>query len=155
MSRRNSSWAVIATLALLLTGCIGKTVYHHYEHTPAAGWEREDTLTFAVAPMKQHGVVQRAIGLRTTSDFPFRSVSLVVEQVTYPSGVFRRDTVECTLADAEGRSLGDGISLKQQNFPLPDISLNEGDSLSVAIRHIMRLDPLPGITDVGLLLQFF
>jgi hypothetical protein len=45
--------------------------------------------------------------------------------------------------------------MRQQEFPLPDISLNEGDSLSVTIHHIMSRETLTGISDVGLLLQVY
>lgn len=156
MSRRASSWTIGVGLVLLtLTGCIGQTVYHHYEHTPVAGWEREDALTFGVPPMKERAVIRRSVDLRTTAAYPFRSLSLVVDQIVFPSRMHRRDTVHCTLADGDGKRLGDGRSMFQQTFPLPDISLNEGDSLSVTIHHVMARETLTGIADVGLRLEAY
>ena len=155
-SRSNKRWIAVGLCAtLLLMGCIEKTVYYHYEHTPMTGWEREDTLTFGVPPMTQRAVVQRYVGLRTAVNYPYSKISMVVEQTTLPSNRHRRDTVHCTLVDSDGKNLGHGLSMRQQEFPLPDISLNEGDSLSVTIHHIMSRETLTGISDVGLLLQVY
>ena len=70
-------------------------------------------------------------------------------------GDLLRDTVACTLADDRGRWLGSGwgnlvdhrIGFKRKtSFPIA------GD-YSIQITHGMRLDPLPGMRDVGFRLE--
>ena len=153
MKRRSNKWLRLTawlTVALVAAGCNRKTVYHHYEHTPLAGWEKADTLHFEVRRMVQRATVQRDIELRTADTYPFRSLSLIVEQTVLPSGHMHSDTIDCLLITPEGSVLGQGLTLYQYRFPLPDISLDEGDSLSLRVYHNMRRETLPGIADVGI-----
>ena len=142
------------TVALAIAGCNRKTIYHHYEHTPVAGWEKSDTLTFTVKA-KERAVVQRDVELRISGDYPFQQLNLIVEQTAYPAAIRRRDTLNCSLIDPQGNIGGKGLSLYQYRFHMTDISLNEGDSLCVCIRHNMERESLPGIADVGLRLTAY
>ena len=54
------------------------------------------------------------------------------------------------LYDEKGNVLGDGVSYFQYNFMLSEVDLREGDSLHVCVRHIMKREILPGISDIGL-----
>ena len=150
MKRSNCFYLILFTVALALASCNRKTLYHHYEQTPLGGWEKNDTLLFCVPAAQQRAVVQRAVELRISGAYPFQSLSLVVEQTTLPSHIRRRDTVSCRLINANGTVEGGGVSLYQYQFPLTDISLNEGDSLCIAIRHNMKREIIPGVSDVGI-----
>jgi len=142
-------------VALVLAGCNQDTIFHHYEHTPLSGWERNDTLQFLIPTSSQRAVVKRDVEIRMAGDYPFQSINLIVEQTTLPARLFRRDTLNCSLVTAKGKIKGEGITLYQYRFALPDISLNEGDSLSVSIRHNMKREILPGIADIGLRLTTY
>lgn len=152
MIRRTSNRRLLVALAvvLVLTGCHRRTLYHHFEHTPLSGWERNDTLLFYVMRARQNAVVQREVELRISEEFPFQRLTLVVEQTTLPANFIRRDTVSCDLIDQEGNVLGKGLTLFQYRFALPDTSVDEGDSITIAIRHNMKRETLPGIADIGL-----
>ena len=144
------------TVALAITaGCNRKTIYHQYEHTPLAGWEKNDTLVYQLPPAEERAVVQRDVELRVSVDYPFRSVCLIIEQTVFPSRRSRCDTLKCELVSAECKVMGSGVSLYQYLFHLPDISLNKGDSLRIGIRHDMKREILPGIADVGLRLTAY
>jgi gliding motility-associated lipoprotein GldH len=155
--RRNKHWIclILLTVALAIASCNRKTIYHHYEHTPVSGWEKNDTLQFNIPAAKERAVAQREVELRVTGAYPFQSICLIVEQTTLPSHIFRRDTITCTLMSTTGDIKGKGISLYQYRFPMSDISLNEGDSLSITIRHNMKREILPGITDIGIHLNAY
>lgn len=153
---KSKRWLYVLFTVVLLTGCYNRnTLYHHYEHTCLDGWDKSDTLTFDVPRASCRMVVQRELDLRTTSRYPYRDISVVVEQTVFPAHYFRRDTLHCNLADAEGRSEGSGLNLLNYSFRLPDISLNEGDSLHFSVRHVMRREILPGIADVGIHLSAY
>ena len=79
--------------------------------------------------------------------------NIIVKQTTLPSGVSRTDTLSCTLADEDGNILGKGVNYYQHVFPLTNISLSEGESVVIAIRHNMIRETLPGIADVGIRLS--
>jgi len=137
-------------LMIIATSCEINTVYDRYEHTPTAGWERNDTLTFYIPPVKREGQYREEIGLRTNGQYPFQSLCLVVEQSVMPRQQPIVDTLFCTLIDRKGNVKGRGVSVYQYRFHLNTISMNEGDSIRVKIRHNMKREILPGISDVGI-----
>jgi len=148
---RNGFLTVLLALltATALTSCIDNVAYDHYEHTQLAGWEKNDTLFFCTQPL-QAGRYRAYIGLRTTGEFPFTSLNLLVEQRTFPSKKRRTLTKKCKLMEKNGEINGQGVSLYQYEFPLTVLELNQGDSLQFYIRHDMKREILPGIANVGL-----
>ena len=125
-------------------------VYHHYEHVPTFGWEKNDTLYFSIPPIKASGNYHEEVELRTDESFPFLGLTLLVEQTVWPKGEHHHYTLNCSMADKNGNIKGRGISCYQYEFPLADLHLQEGDSLQIAIIHNMKREIMPGITDVGI-----
>ena len=76
-------------------------------------------------------------------------LTLIVDQTVLPIDTTYRDTINCQLVSPTGNVKGSGISNYQYRFNLTDIRLNEGDSLHIRIRHDMKREILPGITDIG------
>ena len=144
----------VLTVALSMSSCSRKTIYSHYEHTPIDGWGwgQSDTLYFSVAPVREGGVFAEQIGIRMNTAYPFMGLSLVVRQKTKLSGVSRKDTVTVKVTDEDGNYLGRGFSLYEHLQPLPDIKLEDDDSLSICVWHFMRRENLRGISDVGITL---
>lgn len=138
------------TILAVLSSCDNKVVYDTYNHTPIEGWEKNDTLFFDVPCMRSSGRYRLEVGMRTNGSFPFTGLSIVVEQTVIPGYKTFTDTLKCRLSDDKGNFLGQGISCFQYNFILSDINLHEGDSLHVRVRHIMKREILPGISDIGL-----
>ncbi|MBQ9671765.1 MAG: gliding motility lipoprotein GldH [Prevotella sp.] len=137
------------TVALTMVGCNRKTIYSRYQPTPLEGWEPNDRLTFSIEPMKTAGCYEEIVGLRTTSDYPFMRLTLIVEQELFPTHQLMVDTIDVPIVDEDGAILGNGVSTFQYTFPLRRLDLNQGDSLQVSIHHFMKRELLPGISDVG------
>jgi gliding motility-associated lipoprotein GldH len=134
----------------MLTACNDKTVYHDYEQTPASGWEKNDPLSLTLPPIQETGNYKEEVGMRINGSFPFLSLSLIVEQTKLNTGEKQCDTLVCELINKRGYPQGKGVSQYQYLFPLKTLQLNKGDSLYIEIRHDMKREILPGITDVGL-----
>lgn len=139
--------------AAVAVSCATDTVYYSYAHTPVAGWEKNDTLTFNIPGMAAPGTYSQQVGLRMTSAFPFTSISLIVEQRIMPRDKVLTDTIKCPITDIRGNFLGDGISSFQYMFPLREVTLNKKDSIHVSIRHNMKREILPGVSDIGLKME--
>ncbi len=137
-------------LLLQLTACRKDTVYFHYKHTPLSGWEKNDTLIFQPPAMKQAGTYKEALGLRISEGYPFMGLNLIIEQTVLPSHEKRSDTLRCNVIDQQSNIQGQGVSQYQFLFPLTTINLKEGDKLYIAVRHDMKREILPGISDVGI-----
>ncbi len=150
MTRLRLYLYIAAAWVLCLCSCNGDVVYDKYNHTPLVGWEKNDTLSFNVPAVKEAGRYRIELGLRTGTSFPFTGLSLVVEHTVEPGHMLYTDTVNCRLADDKGNVLGKGVSCFQYSFIVSDVDLRKGDSLHVCVRHIMKREIMPGISDVGL-----
>lgn len=117
---------------------------------------KNDTLSFDIPPLAASGYYQEHLGLRITGAYPFMGLTLIVEQSIYPDSHNRKektvkiDTIQCKLIDKNGATTGQGISYYQYNFPINVYQLNKNDSIHVTIRHDMKREILPGISDIGL-----
>lgn len=143
---------IIAAL-VFVASCETNVVYDTYRHVSLSGWERNDTLVFDFGPVETSGNYHEAIGLRIDNSYPFKDLTLIVEQTVLPKKVIRYDTLRCSLTDSRGTPSGDGISCYQYNFILSDLNLERGDSVHVRLRHCMRREILPGISDLGLIVE--
>lgn len=139
----------IMCIAAGFTSCDTHTPYFHYDHTPVDGWEKNDTLTFDVPPMKIGGEYQTSLGLRLNGEFPFTKLYLIMEQDIIPGMRHKVDTVCFEVANSSGRYTGHGISYLQYTVPVDRDFLQANDSLHITIRHCMKRDILPGISDIG------
>ena len=137
---------------LLLTACKQRTVYYHYEHTPLSGWEKNDTLVFTTDTIAIDGTYSEEVGIRINGTYPFLQLNLVVEHLVMPAMTVKSDTLSCRLIDETGNALGNGVSNYQYLIPLTSLTLKKGDRLRIAIRHDMKREILPGISDIGLTL---
>lgn len=140
---------LLCLVVLLLTACNQQKVYDQYSPTPITGWEKNDGATFNVPKVTQGGSYTPEIGLRISGTYPFMGLTLIVEQNIIPGNRVRRDTLTCDLINKDGTLLGKGVNYYQYQFSLPALELHENDSLHVYIRHDMKREILPGISDVG------
>lgn len=141
--------AVSAVLATALS-CSDGTVYDKFVNTPIAGWEKNDTLSFGVPRVPAGGQYASSLMLRISQNYPFMSLTIVVTQKVLPSGAVLTDTLRCPLIDKHGRTKGTGLSYYQYAFPVRSLELAQGDSVQVSVRHDMKREILPGVSDVGL-----
>lgn len=89
--------------ATALTSCNGNMVYDKYDHTPLAGWEKNDTLSFDIPRLTADGMYESSLGLRITDNYPFMGLTLIVEQRLMPADTIMLDTVKCELTDKTAR----------------------------------------------------
>ena len=150
-TRNNILWTLAAALALF--SCSRNAVYSHYEPVSLDGWERSDTLFFDITTPRDSGVFSSELGVRITERYPYQELALVMEQTLLPAGKVTTDTVNVRLTDPEGHYEGKGLSIIDTLVPMDDIALGTTDTLKVSIRHMMRREVLPGISDIGITLE--
>lgn len=152
MSRWHKTIAVsvCAIFVVLLASCEEGVVYDKYVNTAIDGWDKWETVSFSVPPLKETGVYNMELGLRANNMFPFTGVSVVVERKVFPGYRYSSDTLRCKLIDERGHVKGHGIGNYQYVFSLDETCFRRGDSLQISVRHIMRREVLPGISDIGI-----
>ena len=142
-----------AMLLLVLSACNRKLVYDRYLSTPISGWEKNDTLSYDIRPVSGTDTYDMWLGLRTSEAYPFTAITLIVEQHIYPKDTIVNDTVNCKLTDLHGNASGTGVNFHQYRFPVTELQLQDGDSIHIRVRHDMKREILPGISDVGISLR--
>lgn len=140
----------MACCLLLGASCTGNKVYDHYEHTPIAGWDKVEALSYDVPRLSKGGRYAVDLGLRVSEAFPFQRLTLIVEQTVYPGKRHQRDTINCEMVTPKGTVEGNGISYFQYHFRISERDYKEGDSLHITVRHNMKREIMPGIADVGI-----
>ena len=154
---RNNLKCIIGTLLLTvawsMTSCSRQqTVYANYAPIDDTTWEKTDTITFDVPPVKAAGTYQEKLGLRLADDFPFLALSMDIEIQVQPKGILRSSQHKFSVIDQGGNPKGKGLSLQQYTFDLGDLELEEGDSLHISMAHNMKREILPGVVDLGIIL---
>nr|MBP7472525.1 gliding motility lipoprotein GldH [Prevotella sp.] len=142
---------IFALILVSLSACNKNTLYEKYNHTAIAGWEKNDTLFFDVPRTSVQGTFTDKLGLRINGYYPFTGLTLIVEQTVYPRDITYTDTISCPLVDpVSGRYKGHGVSYYQYIYDIRNIDLHLGDSLHISVRHDMKREILPGISDIGM-----
>lgn len=154
---RNNLKCIIGTLLLTvawsMTSCSRQqTVYANYVPIDDTTWEKTDTVTFDVPPVKAAGTYQEKLGLRLADDFPFLALSMDIEIQVQPKGILHSSQHKFSVIDQGGNPKGEGLSLQQYTFDLGDLELEEGDSLHISMAHNMKREILPGVVDLGIIL---
>lgn len=142
--------AIIA--ATIAGGCDNNIIqasYSDFRQIEPDGWSYDDTLLFTadVAPQAR-GIL--TVALRHSIDYPYRNLwietTLEGDSVSAP----RRDTLCIELADPFGRWLGTGQGASRQVKASLPHSVSVDSGRTIAVRHLMRLDTVPDIEQVGL-----
>lgn len=137
-------------MAFVLMACNDSVKYNSYKAIPEEGWGRRDSLVFSVDTISSDGRYTTLLCVRTNSEYPYRYLSLDARVKTFPDNGMTYRTVRMEVKQEDGISLGKGINYHLYEVPVMTQNLRKGDSISVIVRHHMRREYMPGITDVGI-----
>ena len=139
----------------LIVSCEKNTIYKKYEKIPRGVWEKTYRTSFDFEIKDTTQLVQIDVLVRNASLYPYRNLWLFVHQTT-PDGTVRSDTLECILADANGKWLGDGMGdIWDNEIPWRlNYKFTQTGTYQYEIEHGMRNDIVPGIMDIGLNIKY-
>ncbi|MBO5586434.1 MAG: gliding motility lipoprotein GldH [Prevotella sp.] len=141
---------ILIVAVAMLTACTNEVAYHHYESVAEEGWDKEDTLLFKTDTLYHTASYSIEVNLRTTSDYPYKQVMLMVEERVLPNKAKRIFPVTLQIASDEGEREGEKLQYYELEKQLALQQLSQGDSLQFRVYHKMRRLSLPGIKDVGI-----
>ena len=148
------SLVMLLSLTTLFTACeTNDTAYHKYISINGEGWVNSDTLVFRVDTLRRYGDYTTYVCLRTRHDFPYRYLSVIVDQTVMPKTRSKHREVTVEIVNRDGAQEGTGINHRIYEVPLFTEWLGPGDSVRIAIKHNMSRETMPGIIDVGVKLK--
>ena len=143
-------WSAIATL-FSFSACKPGVLYDHTEEIPESQWSTKQKPKFEVEIKDTLQNSNVFITIRQASCYPYSNILMFIN-TTFPNGKLSRDTLECTLADANGRWLGEGLGDIWDNRILfkKNVRFPQKGIYSFEFEQAMRLDPLPCVMDIGI-----
>lgn len=148
---RNS---VLIIAALFLLSCDSNKFFEEYQSIPERNWKQFDIVEFEVTSTDTIARYNCFIELRNTESYKYRNLFVFLDIVS-PSGQQQRDTLECLLADINGKWYGNtaGNLIDNKVWFKTDYQFTELGKYSFQFQQAMREDPLQEISDFGLRIE--
>ena len=137
--------------SLCLGACVsGQNDFCEFRQLPEEGWAYGDTLCFTPQFADSTVTSVPVIALRHNNSYPYSNLWLELSRVNTDSTV-TRDTVNVRLADIYGRWQGKGFGASYQYADTLVTVAPIPSGQTVTLRHIMRVDTLHDIEQLGIL----
>ena len=149
---RVTRYILITLLSLCLGACApGQNDFCEFRELPADGWVYGDTLCFMPQFADSTTTAIPVIALRHNNAYPYSNLWLELSRMSHDSTTLILDTVNVRLADIYGRWAGHGFGASYQFADtLRGVTpVRAGET--VTVRHIMRVDTLRDIEQLGIL----
>jgi len=153
---RNRILLFILLFSFLFVCCDSNSVFDKYKSVPNK-WHKDSIISFKVIPPDSINTYNLFVTLRTTNDYKFNNLFLIVG-MNFPNGKVIKDTLEYKMAKPNGELLGTGFSDVKENklWYKEQVVFEESGEYTVNIQQAMResgkvngVIDLEGITDIG------
>lgn len=149
-----SLYVVCILLIILFISCRNRnTLFHEYVAINNEEWNYDDSLHFEIDSVVTSGNLTTILEFRTSAKYPYRNISIVMEQSLRNGNKHTQKTIAYEIIDSKGRKNGEGITYMTHQIPFCTMNVNTGDTIDINIKHNMQDNILPGITDVGVLVE--
>lgn len=161
-NRRVGSRAIylflIIVVVFLFEACSDNHQYYYHSHDLPQGWHKDKLLSFTLPELDSLKSYGLQFVLRNTEEYPYSNIFLITT-LQAPNGKAYIDTLEYTMATAQGEWLGKGITgVKESLLWYKDhYQFKEEGKYILSVRQAMRhpnriegLTKLVGITDFGI-----
>ena len=139
-----------ALLSASLISCDSGRIFDENREIENNTWDQKDKLQFKVKITDTIPSYDIYLNIRNAGWYPYSNVFIFIT-ARLPNGSMAKDTAECTLADKDGRWLGDGLGDIWDNKILfkKDFHFPMAGEYVFDMEQAMRVNPLPGIMDAG------
>lgn len=144
----------LVLLLLMIFSCNRHTIYEYNLNIPNEQWEKDMPACFNIPITDTTCYCDMFINIRNTTEYDFSNLYIFVT-MQLPDGRMARDTINCLLADKEGRWLGKGIgNIKEQQIAFrSEMIFPRTGVYKFYIEQAMRTDTLKGIKSIGIRLN--
>lgn|SRR5574344_1115694 len=146
---------LVSLSTLLLCGCDRSVMFTDDQRVDEKGWNLKDKLYFDVDVTDTMKLYTFFVNLRVDNQYPYSNAFFFIN-TTFPDGGVAADTLECPLADVDGRWYGkqtgryiDNRYVFRKNMIFP-----AKGRYRFEIGHAMRDTNVVGIKNVGLRIEY-
>jgi len=144
------SAACLLLSLVFLSSCDNSRIFEENKSLPESGWDSSNVVSFSVDIKDPSTPANFYVNVRNADGYPYSNLYLFVK-TKFPNGKQSNDTLECMLADENGKWLGKGIGDIYDNripfkrnvrFPMPG-------TYTFEVAQGMRTTTVPLIMDIG------
>ena len=144
---------IIIALTLLISCRSQRTLLHEFAAIDGEEWNIIDSLHFEIDSVTTCGNCETTLEFRTNANYPYRNISILMTQSLRNKNKDITKTLAYDIVDESGKNNGEGITYLTHRIPFCTMEIQEGDTVDIFIRHNMQDNILPGIADVGVLVE--
>ena len=135
--------------AIITISCKSPDTFEKYEELPDETWNRYKVVEFTTQ-IPDSGFYQISLCLRHTTDYEMANLWCFISTRSTAARELK-DTVNIRIAEADGRWLGRGCSIKtiEQSLSRNPVHLPQG-KVTFRIEQGMRIEELKGIKNIGI-----
>ncbi len=145
------STILFAILPVVFYSCSTNILFDQNVSLPQEGWHKNDAVNFNVNINDSINSFKFNLNIRNTTDYRYSNLYIFLK-TELPNGNISHDTIECILANNEGKWLGKGWgNIKENNIVLKsNLRFPLTGNYKFLLQQAMRVDTLKGISDMGL-----
>ncbi len=152
-------FAICFIFLAMLSSCNRNVVYNEYQEIDNYVWTQNKSLEFCCNIEDTSCPYNIFLNIRHANFFPYKNIWLTVKIIKPNLTSNIVDTVECILAEDNGRWIGDGLGdiwdYKHQWIIQDNKIFTEPGNYYFVVNHLMRSDTISGIMDIGLEVEKF
>lgn len=155
MKNKSYIYPVFAAVLSLLTACDPSVFYSNNHRVDEEGWNMNNKLCYDIDVTDTARLYTFYVDLRISSDYPYSNSFFFID-ATFPDGGVATDTLECPLADVDGRWYGhrSGHYIDNRYAFRKNIIFPSKGHYHFEIAHAMRDTNVVGIKSVGLRIEY-
>lgn len=144
---------LFALLYILAFSSCNTDVAYSNQQSVSDEWKSTELIKFEFEHLDTISKHQFILSVRNNTDYEYQNIFFFVKLIN-PDGIISLDTVECQLADYQGKWLGKGFGKIREVSTIfgSEFALSRAGSYVIVIEHAMRLtkdEGLIGIEDIG------
>ena len=139
-------------LAVFLHSCQDSLYYTSYQDLPQSRWDNNDTISFSIPPTETDLDVALTLGVRSTHDYQYSDLVARIEVLCDGTPL---SSVPLTINLYADGQHPDGLTrLIDESYSRPQaLHLQANHQYAVLITHLMSLNPIPGISSLGIIVE--
>ncbi len=143
-------------MVMMLWSCNSRNFFEQNQAIKNEQWLASDIREFTFDVTDTNSYFNFYLNVRNNNEYPFANLYVFLE-TRFPDSTRARDTLELQLADVSGKWLGKGTSrYKYNSFILRKaMRFVHAGGYKFRLEQGMRRDTLPGISDIGLKIDFY
>ena len=152
-------YCYITVILLFLFSCDSNRVFEKNISIENNVWTLNQTPSFEYNHIDTISELNMLVNVRHSSSYPFSNLWIFVNTIS-PDGIIKKDTLECVLAEKNGKWIGNGLGdIWDIQCQFKTSRLKEDGwytfKIEQAMRHgdLAKIEELPGIMEIGLRIE--